>query len=463
MSRDVAAKAWGRRSLGGERTVANNDEDVVTMAVEAAGNCLDEAGIAARDVDALYFASSSAPYREKMSATLIAEVLDMRPDITTCDFANSMRAMSSALISAFGSVSGDFHRNILVVGADQRNAYPKSDEEQYFGDGASALLIGKSNKSLLLKGTYSLRNEMMDIWRNEDDHYVRTWEGRFVLNEGIINTTAEAVGKALKKFQLASKDIAKVIFAYPNPRAYKTLAKHCNFNFETQVQDSLLSHLGYLGNAHSSVMLNDAIEGAKAGDLILKTAYGDGVDVFLFEVTDNMTDRRNTSHLKKMIDTKLMLPTYARFLSYRGLVQALPGEPFRLFPSATYTWRDAQTIYKCHASKCKNCGLITFPVQRVCYDCRSRDNYEIVSIARMKGKVFTYVVDNLAGRSDDPSIVQTIITLENGCRFYGIMTDCDVNKVFIGMEVVLTFRKFYEGAGFNNYFWKCKPTGVEEA
>ena len=75
----------------------------------------------------------------------------------------------------------------------------------------------------------------------------------------------------------------------------------------------------------------------------------------------------------------------------------------------------------------------------------------------LTGKVFTFSLDNLAGRSDDPSIVQTVVEMENGSRFYGIMTDCDPASVTLNMPVELTFRRIYEGAGFHNYFWKCRP------
>ena len=40
LSRDLMAKAWGRGSIGGERSIANNDEDSATMAVEAVFDCL---------------------------------------------------------------------------------------------------------------------------------------------------------------------------------------------------------------------------------------------------------------------------------------------------------------------------------------------------------------------------------------------------------------------------------------
>jgi hydroxymethylglutaryl-CoA synthase len=78
-------------------------------------------------------------------------------------------------------------------------------------------------------------------------------------------------------------------------------------------------------------------------------------------------------------------------------------------------------------------------------------------MASLKGRVFTYSLDNLAGRGDDPSVVQTVAEMENGARFYGNMTDCEPAEVALDMPVELTFRRIYEGAGFHNYFWKCRP------
>jgi uncharacterized OB-fold protein len=81
-----------------------------------------------------------------------------------------------------------------------------------------------------------------------------------------------------------------------------------------------------------------------------------------------------------------------------------------------------------------------------------------VRLSDEKGKVFTYTLDQLAGRSDDPIVPQ--ITLESnlgGARIYALMTDCDANEVHIGMPVEMTFRRFYEGMNMYNYYWKCRP------
>jgi len=65
-------------------------------------------------------------------------------------------------------------------------------------------------------------------------------------------------------------------------------------------------------------------------------------------------------------------------------------------------------------------------------------------------------MDNLAV-SIDPPVVNTIVNLDGGGRVAAIMTDRDVNKISTGMPVELTFRRFHEGQGIHNYFWKCRP------
>ncbi|MFP8875589.1 MAG: 3-hydroxy-3-methylglutaryl CoA synthase, partial [Myxococcota bacterium] len=80
---------------GPERAVANYDEDAVTMAVSAAVDCL--AGFDRASIDALLFASTSYPLREKQGAALIAKALDLRRDVATSDHAGSLRAGTAAL------------------------------------------------------------------------------------------------------------------------------------------------------------------------------------------------------------------------------------------------------------------------------------------------------------------------------------------------------------------------------
>lgn len=461
LDRNLIAANWGRSSLGGERAVANNDEDAITMAVEAGRNCL--GGETRKSIEELFFATTSAPYKEKMNAAVVATALDLNRELVTADFGHSLRAGTGALKAAFDSVRSGSVRTSLVAAADCRLGYPRSDQEQGFGDGAAAVLVSDQNLLATFEGDYSICNEMHDVWRNPEDTFVRTWESRFILGEGYTNTMVEAVQGILKKYRLETKDISKAVFPAPDPRTLQGLAKKLGFDMKTQVQDPLISSLGYCGTAQALLMLTAALEEAKPGELVLLANYADGADALLFRVTEEITTKGRQRPLKDLLTRKIMLNSYARFLSYKGLIETVPGEPFRLFPSASVTWRDRNSILRCHGSKCQQCGTVTFPIQRICVHCQSKDQFVEWPISEYQGEVFTFSLDNLAGRSDDPVVIQTIADLgEEKVRFYSMMSDCNPKEVKIGMPVELTFRRVYDGMGIHNYFWKLRPVNKED-
>jgi len=76
LSQAEIARAWGGGGGRGEKAVANYDEDSITMAVEAAIDCLN--GMDRHTVDGLYFASTTPPYGEKQSASIVATAADLR-------------------------------------------------------------------------------------------------------------------------------------------------------------------------------------------------------------------------------------------------------------------------------------------------------------------------------------------------------------------------------------------------
>jgi 3-hydroxy-3-methylglutaryl CoA synthase len=460
IDRRIIADAWGRRALKGERSLANNDEDSLTMAVAASMNCLNDRS--REDIDGFNFATTTAPYQEKMSASLIATALDCARQIPTCDFGNSLRSGTAALRAAHDAVKCGATTNHLVVAADQRSAYPKSDEEQTFGDGAAAVVIGSEDVVATIEGQCAINNEMLDVWRKPGDPHINMWEGRFVQSEGYTAHIEEVIRALLDKYALNAEDISKVILPAPSERLITTIARAFKFDANTQLQDALLSNVGYCGCAQPLMMLCHAIEQSKPGDLLLLTAYGDGADAFLFKVTEKVTEKVHRYGIETLLQNKLMLPAYGRFLSYKDIVTPLPGEPFRLMPSATASWRERNSVLRCHASKCLDCGCVSFPIQRICYECKSKDKFEHVRLSDQQGKIFTFTRDNIAGRSDDPVVVQTVAEFDEGARFYGLMTDCDPSEVELDQAVELTFRRFYEGAGFHNYFWKLRPMRTEK-
>ena len=123
--------------------------------------------------------------------------------------------------------------------------------------------------------------------------------------------------------------------------------------------------------------------------------------------------------------------------------------------SATKHYRDRDVDVSLLGQRCRRCGQVQFPHQRVCYRCRARDEFESVRLSDKVGTVKSFTFDNFAG-SPNPPLVAGIVDVE-GARLYVQMTDVSPKEVKLDMPVELTFRKIHEAGGAPNYFWKSTP------
>ncbi len=455
LPRETIAKAWGGGSQGGERSVANYDEDSLTMAVEAARDCL--TGVDSTKLNAIYFASTTAPYREKLSASILAQVFDAPRQVRTADVANTLRSGTTAVLAALDALKAGSAKQALVTASDMRLGFPKSNEEQHFGDAAGALLLTSDDAAVTIDDAVSISNEMVDVWRRDRDTYVRTWEDRFISQHGYQDTLSEAVRALLQRNKLTAKEVGKAVLYSPDARSSGGLARGLGFDAATQLQDPLVSKVGNCGAASTFLQLVAALQAAKAGDRIVWASYGDGADALLLRVRKPVVSR--AKGVKGWLDAKALLPTYERYLSFRGIMETTPDVPLRTLPWAagTVEWRDRSQLLSLHGGKCRKCGTVHFPIQRVCYTCQAKDDYDEVCLWDKRGTVFSFTLDHLAGGLNPP-VVETVVEMdESKARVYCQMTDVDPKDVKVGMPVEMTFRYFHEGADFHNYFWKCRP------
>ena len=452
LSRDLPWLTWGGLPVGGERSVANFDEDSITMAVEAGNNCLQ--GFNREEIDGLFLASTTTPYKEKQCAGLVAEALDLKRNIRTADFTNSIRSATIALRAAMDAIAAGSAKKILVVAADCRIGMPSTEYEQAFGDGAAAILLSKSDLIATIDACHTHYDDIMDLWRLDNDTHVRFWEDRFIVEHGYLNNTAEAVKALLKEQGLKPADITKAVLYTHDARRHQQVARNLGFDYKTQVQDSLFSNVGNTGAAYALMMLAGALEQAKAGDKLLLANYGDGADAFILTVTGEIAKLTPRRGIKYHLDSKLPLMSYDKYLRYRGILQ---GYAFWENQSAaTVSWRDRRWNINCRGGKCLACGNINFPPQRICMYCQSKDQFEEVRLADRRGKLFTYSKDSLGPSLDSP-IILCIIDFDDGGRFYAQMTDRDPDKIELEMPVELTFRWMHSERGIRNYYWKCRP------
>ncbi len=456
LTRAALGAAWGGKGGKGEKSVCDVDEDSVTMAVEAAMGCF--RFVKRDEINALYFASTTGVYAEKLHSSLISVACDLDDATTmTMDVAASTRAGTNAVKAAMDLVRSENGNNVLVTAADARNSYPKSTLEANIGDGAAALVIG-SGDGLLAEIDYftSVNEEINDYWRNAKEPYVRHAEGRFCDEEGYLRETQLVMKKLMAETGLAPDAFTKVVLTAQNLKLRGKAAAKLGFAAE-QLADTYLLQAGDTGSAQAMLGLVGALECASAGDRILVIDYGNGANALVLTVTDGIAKLCGKRQIENFLNTRTELDSYARFLSWREIAPAEPGGAFKLPASTAQTWREQNINIRLHGSVCRKCGSALFPINRVCDVCGSKDEYDEVRLSDHICTLYTFSVDKYAGRSDDPLLIQAVAEDKNGSHIYTIMTNFKQEEVSVGMPVEFTFRKMHELGNFPNYFWKLRP------
>ena len=439
----------------GQRSVANFDEDSVSMAVAAAIDCLN--GREREEIDGLLFATTTPPYAEKQCASIIATALDLRRDIFTADITDVLRAGTTALKSALDSVAAGSAKNVLMVASDNRQGPPKSEAERNSGDGAVAFIISEDAVIAEQAGSYTITENMMDTWRSAGDQFVRSWEDRFAIEEGLERIMGEAVSGFFEKEGVSVKDVAKLALFSPDARRHGQLARHLGFQPE-QVQDPLFGRMGNTGAAFPLMLLAGALEDGSPGQLLLTVAYGDGSDVLGFRTTSKIGERGQGLGVSGFLDSGQVLDSYETYAKWRNvwLTDSSSRRPDPQSPSVTALWRESDQNIKFHGGVCNQCGYVQYPPQQGCVECQSRDDSTPIRLSDKLGTVFTYSLDYLAGTVDTPLAV-VVVDYEPGGRVLCMMTDREVGEVQIGMPVQMSFRKLRVVNGIHNYYWKAVP------
>ena len=457
ISRAEIAKAWGVAASPGERAVANYDEDSLTMAVAAARDCLK--GINREDIGGLYFASTTAPYKEKQSAAIIAAVLGLPPEAVTMDFSGSLRCGSNALKAAADAVNSGAADNILICAADIRLGYPMGPLEMSFGDGAAALLVGKKGNIAEIKGFSSRYYEIQDTWRSDKDTFVRSAEDRFAMDEGYVDVMTGSLADALKKANLKAGDFSRIALNSPNQRQMRTVTQKLGFDEKKQVQDILHPAVGDTGSAMSLISLVSALEQAGKGEKILLATYGNGCDAFIIETTEKIAGLKDRRGVAKHLAAKSMITNYSRYLKWRDLITVQPAArpPLELRqPSPAAQWREVNFEMRLTGTKCKQCGTPQYPPQRVCVNCHAKDQSDLYNFADVPAKVFSFSHDYVMA-TVDPPVTVTFVDFEGGGRLMCDMTDREPAAIKVGTPLEMTFRRLYYVGGIYNYWWKCQP------
>lgn len=455
-----AATGWSASAtrLPGEKAVANYDEDSLTMAVAAAIDCLN--GLEREKVEGLYLATTTPPYRERQNAGIVATALDLRPDIRTCDFSDSLKAGTGALLAACDAAAAGSGANIMVCASDCRLGKGGSPQEVMFGEGAAALIVGNTDVVASLEGSYSLTYDFMDQWRADGDRFNRVWEDRWVRDEAYTKFIPEAITGLLKKYGMEAKDFAKVVFPAVYLREHAGIAKKLQLD-PAQVQQEMITTVGDTGTAHPLMMLVAALEEARPGDKILVVSYGNGSDALFFQVTEAIEKVRDRKGVKKHLESRKELNSYEKYSAFRNVIPMEMGFRGEVGPSlVSMMWRERKSILGLVGTRCRRCGTPQYPNQRVCVnpDCGAIDEMEEYRFSDKKCRLFSYTMDSLAFSASPPEMYG-LVDFEGGGRFAFNITDCEPDALKVDMPVEMSFRRKFidEVRGIHGYFWKAMP------
>ena len=437
---------------GPERAVANYDEDAVTMAVSAAIDCL--TGFERSSVDALLFASTTYPLREKQGAALIAKALDLRRDVATSDHAGSLRAGTAALASGLHAVAAGEARNVLVVVADCRMGAPRGALEARLGDGAVAFLVSDRDVIARFEASHTVTDELQDLWRGAGEDFTHSWEDRFVVQEGYTPNLCAAVTGVLEKAEIQASDVSRAALHAHDARSLGGVVRQLGLAAE-QIQDPLVGKLGNTGSAYALMLLAHALEGAQPGERLLGASYGDGAHALLFQVEDAIEKLEARRGISWHLARRRSLASYDTYLKARNLDTKEWEAGGDLGLSATIRFRERDADIAMLGARCKGCEQIHFPRQRVCYKCFKKDDWEPVRLSDKTGTLLSYTFDYFFPASEPPTIMT--MTEVEGCRVQVQLANARPEDVRLDMPVEYVFRIIHRAGGKPNYFWKASP------
>ena len=462
----LEANGWfspGLKSLArGERAIANWDEDAVTMAVEAARDCLtsvDRAGL-----KGLYLASTSYPFDDRQNSGIVAQALTLESGLSVLDVAASQRAGTSGLIAALQAAQGGAGP-ILVIAADKRRTKTASPQEMSYGDGAAALLVGGGVPlAARFIGAHSETVDFVDHYRGHGRDFDYGWEERWIRDEGFLKIVPRAVQALVAKTGVEPSAIAHFCMPAAMARVAQSVAKLVGLP-EGSVRDNLQAQCGEAGVAHPLLMLAHALESAKPGERILVIGFGQGADALLFEAGEGGAPAKRRG-VTGSLARRREETNYNRYLAFNDLVAIERGLRSEVDKQTALSalYRKREMLLGLVGGRCRQCGTLQFPKSNICVNpnCNAIGTQENQPFADLSARVMSYTADQLT-YSPDPPQFYGMVTFEEGGRMMADFTDVAGAKVEVGMPMRMVFRikEFDTARGFSRYFWKAAPAARE--
>jgi len=304
-----------------EKSVAEEDEDAVTMGWYAAKVALRRARVGGEEIDAVFFGTESKPYAVKPSATIVADALGIKRRKLASDMEFACRAAGEGLRIGVGLVGGGFAQNVLVIGSDTAQANPGDLLDFTASSGAVAFVIGPESSSVaFIEASVTYVTDTPDFWRRDRSPYPEHGE-IFTGEPAYFHHIISAAKLLMEETGLRPSDFDYAVFHQPNGKFPLQVARVLGIPQEKVLLGLVTPYIGNTYNASALLGLAKVLEEVKPGSRILTVTFGSGAgsDAFSIVVKDSILDVVNLGpRVVDLMNDRLPI-TYAEYAKFRNL------------------------------------------------------------------------------------------------------------------------------------------------
>ncbi|MEV5572850.1 beta-ketoacyl-ACP synthase III [Spirillospora sp. NPDC052269] len=251
---------WIRSRVGiVERRIAEDDETIVDMAVQAGGKALAASGLAPSEIDLVIVATCSAEAPMPSHAPSVAHRLGIEAP-GAYDLNSACSGFCYALAAADAAVRTGAARNVLVIGAEKMSQWLDWTDRStaiIFADGAGAAVVGPSDTPGIGPVVWGSDGSQPERIQIENRKAYISQEGQAVFRwatTAIAPTALEAIERA----GLVPDDLAAIIPHQANLRIIDLIARRIKASNAVVADD--VTHSGNTSGASIPLALAHMIE-----------------------------------------------------------------------------------------------------------------------------------------------------------------------------------------------------------
>jgi 3-oxoacyl-[acyl-carrier-protein] synthase III len=217
---------WIQQRVGiVHRRLADDDQTVVSMAVESGAKAIADAGLSPSDVDQVVVATCTMPGGIPNAAAQVADQIGIKAQ-SAYDLNAACAGFVYATAQASDAVRAGSARNVLVIGSERFQEWLDWEDRAnciIFADGAGATVIGATEEPQLGPGVLGSAGDLVDTIYLRDNKYIYQ-EGQSVFRWATTQIAPVAV-QAVEAAGLQMSDVDVLVPHQANLRIVEAIAR----------------------------------------------------------------------------------------------------------------------------------------------------------------------------------------------------------------------------------------------